>query len=250
MTKYSFNKFKRWMDYNPPSFGTATEWRKFKESFEENAPVRYWVKYTLQGKILARISSRITNARYWVRYRTTDRYHVVDTGLSPNYYDVDTRMLHANFNLLKDFVEIEKAWFNLATDEHESSRLNFRTLFKPFRRPDLGIRHLEWEASLDNLSLPDDERSPAQAIRAREILELYNWWVNVRPNREEHSLSEYSSQGLGMLASFDDDFDKDAEDYKAYRETASLNSELRYSWAEEDDAMLIRLIKVRRGLWT
>lgn len=44
----------------------------------------------------------------WFRYRTTRRYFLVNTGLEPNYYDVDTRMLHACFSLLVDFVEKEK----------------------------------------------------------------------------------------------------------------------------------------------
>ena len=50
------------------------------------------------------------NVKYWIKYRTTDKYHVVKTGLKPGYYECDTRILHVNFNMLKDFVEVESAW--------------------------------------------------------------------------------------------------------------------------------------------
>jgi hypothetical protein len=35
------------------------------------------------------------------------RYHLVNTGLEPGYYEIDTRMLYANFQLLVAFVERE-----------------------------------------------------------------------------------------------------------------------------------------------
>jgi hypothetical protein len=45
---------------------------------------------------------------WWTKHRTTNRYHVIKTGLKPGWWDVDTRLLHASFTLLENFVELEK----------------------------------------------------------------------------------------------------------------------------------------------
>lgn len=49
-------------------------------------------------------------AKYWLLYRYHPRYkfHKVDTGLVPGYYDVDERMLHACMRLLDEHVEEAK----------------------------------------------------------------------------------------------------------------------------------------------
>jgi hypothetical protein len=56
---------------------------------------------------LSRLFRRLLDAKYWVAYRTWDRYHIVDTGLEPRYYDIDEVMFHACFALLGRFVELE-----------------------------------------------------------------------------------------------------------------------------------------------
>jgi hypothetical protein len=45
---------------------------------------------------------------WWVRHRTVNRYHIIETGLKPGWWDTDTRLLHAAFTLLENFVESEK----------------------------------------------------------------------------------------------------------------------------------------------
>jgi hypothetical protein len=192
----------------------------------------------------------------WIRYRTYDRYHILDTGLEPGYYDIGRQMLHVNFNMLKDFVEVEQAlhayWWS---DEGKNkswceTHMPFYHIIYPFRRPDYGIKHFEWAATLDDPSLLPHERSEHQAIQAREILVLYKWWVYERPARAKEEYTKYNDQGLGSLGCFDDDFDKEASDYKAHRESMAARAKQEDDWEQEDENMLIRLIKVRKGLWT
>jgi hypothetical protein len=60
------------------------------------------------GMLLSRLFSWWdANVRSWLRYRLLKRhrYHLVDTGLTPGYYDQDNRMLHACFALLVDYVD-------------------------------------------------------------------------------------------------------------------------------------------------
>lgn len=113
---------------------------------------------------------------WWLRYRTTHRYHVVQTGLAPDYHDSVERMLYACFRLLVDFVEKECG----------------------------GVRGLERQAKWGG----------RHGEMATECLALYWWWTEIRPRRGEE--------------------DFDMEDVYDAR----------------DDEMLVRLVKVRRWLWT
>jgi hypothetical protein len=62
------------------------------------------------GRDYRYLVNRVKDTYYWVRHRTVDKYHVVRTGLEPGYYDKDTQMIHACFNLLVEFVDREQPW--------------------------------------------------------------------------------------------------------------------------------------------
>lgn len=251
-----FKKISRWLDYNPPGAMTFKGWRLFKKEFKEKAPIRYWLKNDFRYGVIMPIRWKYDAVRDWIRYRTYDRYHVVYTGLPPGYYGSDKQMFHASFNVLKDFVEVEMA--SLAYWHSDDAKnagwceryLPFYRIFKPFRSREYGLAHLNWAATLDDPSLPPQERCDHQAISAREIRELYLWWVDVFPNRKEEELPIFDKQGLGSLGILDDDFDHNSEDYKRFSEVCDRNTKLEEEWEEEDTQMFIRLVKVRRHMWT
>lgn len=249
--KRLFAKFNDWMDFNPPGAMSSMGWRLFGEEFKEVAPIRYWIKHDFMRGVVWPVKRAFTNVVYWIRYRTTHKYHVIKTGLKPGYSEIETIMLHSNFTLLKHFVEVELA--SHSADREFTwceSHMPFYRLFYPFRRPDLGMRVLDWKCSLDDPALPPFQRSDQEAIVSREIRTLYKWWVEDRPARKRIEIPTYSLQGKGDLGLFDDDFDREAEDFKAYekaREESQAQSSL---WRDEEQAMLERLIKVRRSLWS
>jgi hypothetical protein len=112
------------------------------------------------------------------------------------------------------------------------------------------MRHLDWAATLDDPALPPYERSDKQAQDAREIKALYIWWTETRPNRKEAEITDYNHQGLGLLGCFDDDFDKNAPDYVTHTESMRRHTDQDSEWREEDTEYLVRLAKIRQGLWT
>lgn len=251
------NRFKQWMNYSPPGALTTTGWRLFEAEFRKKAPIRYWIKKNIRIRISSRIRRRIKDTKYWIAHRTYDKYHVVDTGLAPGYYGCDKRMLHSSFNILKDFVEIELASSSYYwSDEYKNASLlekylPFYYIFKPFRRPDLGVKNLMWAATLDDPSLPPHEQSPIQAKNAREILILYKWWTKERPARQLLEIPGYSNQGLdSLMPALDDDFDNSAKDYQLHKKIMKKNTALEKQWEIEDTRMLVRLVKIREGLWT
>jgi len=256
MIKRLYRKIESWLDFNPPGALSSKGWRLFNKEFKEKAPIRYWFHNDFRRSVILPIKWKKDAIRSWIRYRTYDKYHILDTGLPPDYHSVEQQMLHVNFNMLKNFVEVEQAWqhFCWSPEKEKRTRLQkfFRTYYRyKFRRPDLGIKHFEWASTLDDPALPPHERSDYQAMAAREILALYDWWVNKRPARKEIEVPEYSHQGLNdILSCFDDDFDRDAEDYKAHVAGMEAQEKLEQEWVKEDEEMLIRLIKIRMSLWT
>lgn len=238
-----------WMKYRPPSSLTSVGWRLFEKEFKSVAPVRYWITHTLKYSVLMPIKWKYDNISLWVSHRTTSRYHIMDTGLPPGYYNISEQILHASFNSLKDFVEVDLAlrehWCSKSKKSWCEKHMPFYRIVYPFRNPLLGITHLEWEMTLDDPTLPAYERSPEQAKHAREVMALYKWWTETRPARIE-PIIRYPSNDFFDI--FDPIF-RNSQEYKLYRSDIKKSTKIKASWDKEDDAMLIRLMKIRHGLW-
>lgn len=188
------------------------DWDSFKEYHKKHNPIRYFLNHEFEPMFVWPITHRVKRVTDWIKYRTYKRYHIVDTGLEPGYYDTDTKMFHACFNMLKEFVEVEKAH-------------HWNWMGENLKGKDAGIAHLEWE-----MTIPE-EWSRDQAKNAREIYELYEWWTIERPNRQ-------------------DPWDLLNEDETEYDKKYGKMDKLEVKYAKEDQRMFIRLIKIRKALWT
>ena len=220
-------------------------WEKRDAKLKHHFPIRYFMWDTLPHLWNVEVYRRYRNIRGWIRYRTTDKYHIVNTGLKPNYYDPDHRMLHVNFQILKDFVEIELASMMSSSEDDEGEdagkflkkfgkRLR-RARRKNYRRPDLGLKHLDWEIS---------ETQGHQQEAAKEKKALYLWWTEYRENRID-TLSDPL-----IWAKKDEDSSFKSILKGANRELYKLSHNLDEFYAREDDEMLERLMRVRKSLWT
>jgi len=254
MIRLYLKRIIRWMHYNPPGSLTSTGWRLFDEEYKKVAPIRHYIYKDIHKKYIRPIKFKINDLSNWIRVRTYDRYHIINTGLKPDYQDISTQLLHSSFNLLKDFVEIEQSlhyyYYHSHYDEVKKDWKLKLPLYSHlfYRNPDYGIKHLEWESTLDDPTLPVNQRDSEQAKKAREILILYRWWID-RPNRKQIDYCSYSDQGFPM-GCLDDDFDKTAEDYVNYKNNMILEDQQTEQWAQEDTDMLIRLVNIRDCLWS
>jgi hypothetical protein len=106
----------------------------------------------------------------------------------------------------------------------------------------------------------DFGKPTGQAERAREIKELYLWWTTVYPNRKDPmDLSGWSdlceqrrikaeAEGKGGLwASLND---QNPNERKESTRILKLCQKIEKQQNDEDEAMMIRLIKARDSLWT
>ena len=185
-------KFKRWMSYNPPSALTSEGWSQFRREYREVAPVRYFVNDTFRRKLMWPIKHRYGSLRRFIFDRTFNKYHVLKTGLPVGYASADKQVLHVNFNMLKNCVEVHYAWIELNGTIVKHSLLDkipfYRAYrFSKFRNPELGLNYLKWAVTLDDPSVPVNMQSPDLAVASREILFLYKWWIDYLAADETNS---------------------------------------------------------------
>lgn len=207
------------------SYATLDEWNDWHKDEQSKSPLKYWVVFDLQRIITHYYNKLISKPKEWLYYRLIKPYHIVKLqGLKPGYYDIDTRLEYAAFSLLKEYVEIEQAnMYNFNSKNKNKNKSN----------AEKGIARLEWEASLDDPSSPD--YSPNQASNAKELLTLYKYWINkINSNNDGYSISYELSRKLNTKPS-------------VYYKLDHLNEKL---IEDEETEMLIRLIKVRKSLWT
>ena len=181
-----------------------------------------------------KIVRQMSKIKWWAYHRLhpSHQYNVVKTGLPAGYYEVDERMLHACFNLLKDYIEKELAWFALICGDR--SKVPWWQTLEQYRNKHYRTLSLGYLNYWENITAEEAEKewilSPeslqSKRDQDREIRELYLWWIDVRPNRR-------------------DPFNVSDDQYVPRR--AYIISE---AYLKEDEEMLIRLMKVRTRLWT
>lgn len=231
------------------------EWDDWKQKTKAEHPVGYWMTEKLPEyleKIPEIFVDPFHNARYYVRNRWHRQTHVLPTRFKPGeYHDLSERLLHGMMESLVDFVEVEKAWMQYICAKDDE----VVTLDRYGRSAKAGLDYLQWEVTLDDPSLEENERSLTQAASAREVIAIYTWWKSSRPNRPEadevSGWSAYCDRKHGGSFSFlDERIPRIPEEIE---ETGKILDKLRaieQEYEDEDQAMMIRLVKIRHSLWT
>jgi len=241
-----------------PKSGTWDDWEEWREEAKKHK-LSYYVVDVWLDKLQNFImwpSDRVNDVRCYCKNRWGDRLHYLPTKLKlGRFYEPDTRIMHGLFETLVDFIECEKAWMHVVFETAEE-RKKFPGLYQPwwkrwkaFRCPEAGIAHLCWEMALE-------KESPSQAKAANEQLVLYQWWKN-RPSRPEpweasglrtvyDALDEKYGQGWGLK----EKVKITKPEQLLYDEARDKEQLLEEHYEQEDERMLIRLIKIRKSLWT
>jgi hypothetical protein len=249
-TYWSCTRFARWVQttfggFEKPRAATHEDWKTWKAVNRAQHRFVFWFTEDFLDSVqnFVMFPLDVWNAiRAYIRNRFFDKTHCLNTKLKPGfYYELDTRILHGLFEELVDFIECEKAWMHVAFDEDAKHKYNYpkwtfvRMLrFDSYRCVQAGLDHLAWEMSLkhDEYISTDDPlygQPTPQAVMAKEQLELYNWWKHARPARPD---PYDTTQHLDRPARWDE------------------MHLLEEQYEKEDEEMLIRLIKIRRSLWT
>jgi hypothetical protein len=254
--------------------GTSEEWDEWTTRAQMKHNFRYWLAeegLDYLQKAVYFIPDQIHSVKYYINNRWVTRTHSLTAhaqDIKPGQWqDVGNRFLPCLFNELVDFVEIETAWSHIAWGEKED-RAKYNPPFwasgwwrwRVWRCPQAGLDHLDWAMTLTNEEwLEEDKKGEAvptsQALAAKEMKELYTWWTvtyRARPDAYDASgwteYCEASRIANGGKLSFS--ADKTPEMKKQSDKAHKLLQKIEAAYEKEDEAMMIRLIKIRQSLWT
>jgi hypothetical protein len=254
--------------------GTSEEWNEWETRAKAAYPIRWWLAEEgldyLQTFVFY-IPDKLYDIKYYINNRWITHTHALTAhprDIKPGEWrDVGNRFLPCLFNELVDFVEVELAWWHVVWDDKAYkefrapwySRGWFR--WRTWRSPEAGLANLEWQR---NLRWKEDEVGPdskslgqltQQAVKAQEILDLYTWWTVTYRNRPDPyeasgwtAACEAQRAANGGKLSFSEP--KDPALKKASDKAHKLLRKIEADYEKEDEQMMIRLIKVRHGLWT
>jgi hypothetical protein len=258
------------------SAGTAEEWDDWTTAAQMKHNFRYW----LAEEGLSHLQDFVTwptrqiySIKYYINNRWITRTHALTAhprDIKPGTWcDVGNRFLPCLFNELVDFVEVELAWWHLCWEGKEKRKQYNMPWWavgwwrvRVWRCRQAGLDNLDWQRTLvmDQQSgvQPTDPKfgkPTPQAVKAQEILDLYIWWTDTYRNRPDpHDASGWSAvceqmrQENGGRLSFGQPKNKalKAASNRAHKRLAQIEA----FYEKEDEQMMIRLIKVRHGLWT
>ena len=271
---WSCSPFADWVRGTPKKGAlTSDGWAEWEDEAKRYHPVRYWLAEEGLGYIQDFITwpvRKIYDVKYYINNRWVTRTHSLTAharDIKPgNWCDVGNRFLPCLFNELVDFVEIESAWSHIAWGDKEA-RAKYDPPFwasgwwrwRTWRCPQAGIDHLDWAMTLTNTDWcgpehPDYGKPTGQALRAKEIKELYTWWTVDRPARpdayEVSGWTDYCEKSRELNDGRLFGGKSTPELKKLSNKSHKLLQKIEDTYEKEDEAMMIRLIKARDSLWT
>lgn len=177
---------------------------------------KWWFRYRLLKPWL------LWHHIYWgFMHRTFKRFNKVEMRyLRPGYYDIGHRILHASFQLLKDFVEKEKPFDHIDWDhdeDHKNAASEIKALY-------------QWWT----VDYPARSSLVDQVGRSERPKGLDDWSTSpdggASYGPKEARLSEIT--------------------YPKYHAALRLQWDREADWEREEEENLCRLAKIRRFLWT
>ena len=269
---WSCSKFADWIrGTNKLTAATSEEWDEWRTTAQMKHNFRYWLAEEALDAVQNFVNypmDKLNDVRYYINNRWVSKSHALTADprdIRPgSWCDVGNRFLPCLFKELVDFVEIEQAWHHCMWSDEAKTKFNvpwYRSgwlRWRTWRCPEAGLEYLRWAETLTNKDFIEEgekEEPTHQAIAAKEIIELYTWWTTTYRNRPDPyeasgwtNYCELSRLQNGGRLSFSSD---KTPEMKAMSDTAHEKlRELEAAYEAEDEAMMIRLIKIRQSLWT
>jgi len=236
-------------------------WKKWEKETKAAYPIGYFLTETLNDWFwdtwyFIRTPYKKAGDFFYYRRKRFDR---IETGLDPTkFWGTDERMLHGIFNMLVEYVEVERAFSMCFYDEEAAKKYSF-SKWRRFRSPAAGLAYLEWEQSLviGENETSDPERvgmRTDQAFNADAIAGLYVWWTKIRPARPdpyvESGYDDYVAKHGSFSGSLDSGEEPEPEmpdDRAAILDKIEVIENRNY---DEDTRNVTRLIKIRNTIWS
>jgi len=273
---WSCSKFADWIRGTAKlSAGTSEQWDEWNTAAKIKHSFRYWVAEEALDSVQNFVNypmDKLNDIRYYINNRWISKSHALTADprdIRPgSWSDVGNRFLPCMFNELVDFVEIEQAWHHCMWSDDAKTKFDvpwYRSgwlRWRTWRCPEAGMEYLTWASGLvvdKDMGADPGEKGYGeptyQAAAAKEIIALYTWWTETYRNRPDPyeasgwtAVCEASRAANGGRLHFGTEKDpvlkKDSD--KAHK----LLQKIEKAYEAEDEAMMIRLIKIRQSLWT
>ena len=252
--------------------GTSEEWDDWQAKAKGYNPVRYWLAEEGLDKLQDFVTypiRKLYDVSYYINNRFVSRTHALTAhhrDIKPgSWTDVGNRFLPCLFNELVNFVEVEQAWHYVMWNDEERVKYNvpwYRSgwlRWRTWRCREAGLAYLDWASKLTNKEFIEEgeqEELTQQAIVSKEIIALYYWWTETYRNRPDPydasgwtAYCETSRAANGGKLGWDNA--KENEELRAMSDAAHKKlREMEEAYEAEEEAMMIRLIKIRQSLWT
>ena len=105
----------------------------------------------------------------------------------------------------------------------------------------------EFVEYMEKEQVVDWDSDPGHADAWKEMKELYDWWKNDRPYREERVQEHRPEPHIGFDDFMDDEVD--TPEKTKYREYLDFYNKEEARWHEEDEKNFIRLVQIRSYMW-
>ena len=153
-------------------------------------------------------------------------FHTVPDTADP--MPIGDQILYDSFTHLQNFVEYHVAQIFTGTEDDT------------YKSREKGLQGLEWLHS-------QKESEPHYQAALAEIKILYDWWVDLRPERTEAwknidtTYGQFKEEWLHTT-------EEQNKDYKEYMDKCRYAEKLQTLYNSEDTKMLLRLIQIRNYL--
>lgn len=254
-------RLKKWVGFDVPTALTSEGWAEYNARYKREHPIMHFTFDVIIKNVELSLYCWIANPwrEFWygLRQRFITRPTEVNIqGLSKYcYHNPAEILLHANFQILVDFVEWEVCIHDRPKWYRVMRAIPILGYFVPtLREPEKGLKHLKWEASLicdSSWGKEGDEnwgKPIPQAICAQEKLDLYLWWKNVRPTR----IDPMDLSGLGSYYERPGRLSLHSMTDEERNEWIPLHDEcarIEKMYEDEDEEMLHKLVHIRQSLW-
>jgi len=209
--------------------------KDYDDQQRKNHPVRWFFLQSVPNALeflITILPTLYQDVKFWIRYRTTEKYHIVNTGLKPGYYDTDNILTAAMWALLVDFVEVECAWMNIRFESDKAKRTEYykhrTTLFqRKVRVSEMGLDYL-------NFQIESDSRKTKPY---NEIIAAYNFYKSELPALETELKAAWEE---------DIDYDNPVQRKENYKRIDTLEAKIHKLSTKH----LSNIVKHRSYLWT
>ena len=192
---------------------TLTEWSRWKKEKKAKHPVLYFI---------------LINVPDWVRYKVYWIYNIV--------YQLKSKYIKKQHYIR---IDVER-FVTPGLDAYHWYDSDYKILYGTFQ---ILVEYIEDEEAGERIDWNSD---PEHKKAWKEIQELYNWWTIDRPARDRDYPKE-TDYGLEENEIMDGE---DSPARRRYLKALDEHSAKEDEFDIEDTEMLIRLVTMRRWLWT